>query len=227
MSHLGATVPFRDGAQRKGKISRQLFAIIRWTQESKFSPKHCDWLPVFCQYLGVTVSQLLPWFQGTTSHKIHLDLLMCSFWRPENVLLKTTSLYFPSKRETCVGRMKLGADTERVQCRTGWRKGMGGPGMALPLCPPSALSCFLDCKDPSPTAEKIFSPKSVVIWKSDGSSSISASCQCSEGPPFPVVPRTFSSCGRWEDTAGSGQVTGDHPETLTWVLWNSAHLLFN
>lgn len=28
MSHLGATVPFRHGAQRKGNISRQLFAIF-------------------------------------------------------------------------------------------------------------------------------------------------------------------------------------------------------
>lgn len=28
MPHLGATVPFRDGAQRKGDISRQLFAIL-------------------------------------------------------------------------------------------------------------------------------------------------------------------------------------------------------
>lgn len=91
----------------------------------------------------------------------------------------------------------------------------GGPGVALPLCPPSASSCFLGCKDPSPAAEKVFPPKSVVIWKFDGSSSTGVSRPCSEGPPFPVDPEPSPHVGGGKDTAGSGQVTGDHPETLT------------
>lgn len=108
MSHLRATVPFKDGAQRKGNISRQLFAIFGelefpnagpspiphihhltysqlwlhgWLYQMntgrEFSPKHHDGCLCLARILGGTVPQ--PWLQGSTSHRIHLDLAMCSF----------------------------------------------------------------------------------------------------------------------------------------------------
>lgn len=112
--------------------------------------------------------------------------------------------WFPS----CAEAVKLGLP--QGPCRAGrWAQGWG-PGMALPSCH-LQLPPVPSTSDPPPAAEGMFSPRSVVTRRFDGSSS----CQFLRAPHSQWHPEPSPHVGDGEDPAGSGQVTGDHPESLS------------
>lgn len=119
---------------------------------------------------GVAQRQLLPCVQGISSPKIHSDCVCAPPAHLQGVA-PTLLPWIPS----CAEAVKLGLP--QGGCRAGrWAQGWG-PGMALPSCH-LQLPPVPSTTDPPPAAEGMFSPRSVVTRRFDGSSS----CQFLRAP---------------------------------------------